>query len=76
MEEHCKELTQYILDLYIETKKDEEGNVKYKSWVIDINPWLEKSVDPLLFSWQELDQFNSDGSEKFEIRIIDSQSKI
>ena len=41
----------YIIDIYIEKKPD----IKYKTWVIDINPWIPVCIDGLLFSWESLE---------------------
>lgn len=38
-----------IIDIYIDVPP------RFKIWLIDINPWLSNSVDPLMFTWEELE---------------------
>lgn len=49
----------FAFDVYIPPKYD-------KVWLIDINPWAQRT-DPLLFSWLEL--LTMDGPEEFEEKM-------
>ena len=52
MQEQFLQIREYIIDAYIERK---EGGTKYKTWLIDVNPWIPVCTDSLLFSWEELE---------------------
>ncbi|GME40419.1 D123 domain-containing protein [Neofusicoccum parvum] len=49
----------FVFDVYIPPKHD-------KVWLIDINPWAQRT-DPLLFSWLEL--LTMSGPEEFEAKM-------
>ncbi|EKG21017.1 D123 domain-containing protein [Macrophomina phaseolina MS6] len=49
----------FVFDVYVPPKYD-------KVWLIDINPWAQRT-DPLLFSWLEL--LTMDGPEEFEAKM-------
>lgn len=50
----------YIFDVFIDIPP------KYKTWVIDINPWIPYTVDSLLFEWDELENKETFGELGFK----------
>ncbi len=57
-----------VLDLYLEKKSEGKS---YKTWIIDINPWIPLCVEGLLFSWESLDNPDMlDMSQGPDFRII------
>ena len=68
MNSYCSEMTDYIVDVYVEKKVRQDADHKqvtrHKVWLIDINPWIPECVDSLLFTWTELLQHEErEGSE-------------
>lgn len=49
----------FVFDVYVPPKYD-------KVWLVDINPWAQRT-DPLLFSWLEL--LTMDGPDEFEEKM-------
>ncbi|CDW74912.1 UNKNOWN [Stylonychia lemnae] len=70
------DLRNIVLDIYIDAAP------KYKVWIIDINPWIVESVDPLLFKWEELEDFSlNDCTQKQQsslqwVRVIENKNSI
>jgi len=74
MADYSAEMNHYVVDLYLE-KKSESG--KFKTWIIDINPWIPLCVEGLLFSWESLENPDMlDLSSGPEFRIITDQYMI
>lgn len=67
-------MTDYIIDVYSESKTRENGEKYTKTWLLDINPWIPVCVEGLMFSWEELE--NDNITDKPAIRVIENASLI
>jgi hypothetical protein len=57
-------ITQYIFDCYIDQKE--------KVWILDFNVWGRRT-DTLLFTWEELEEMDSDMPE---IRVVQTEKQV
>lgn len=53
MNDYSKDMHDYVMDVYVDVAP------RHKVWLIDFNPWIPESVDPLLFNWVELNNRDS-----------------